>query len=83
MRKLDVPLSVCVSDSSSRLTSYLLQILYQTERYHYSTFGYDLPLRGDGNYVLVLKFAEVYFNAPDQKVISHSVIRMICMFSSS
>ncbi|KAA0201880.1 hypothetical protein HAZT_HAZT006338 [Hyalella azteca] len=44
------------------------QILYQTERYHHSTFGYDLPLRGDGNYVLVLKFAEVYFNAPDQKV---------------
>ncbi|KAF2363967.1 Malectin [Trinorchestia longiramus] len=44
------------------------QILYQTERYHHATFGYDLPLRGDGNYVLVLKFAEVYFNAPDQKV---------------
>uniref|UniRef100_A0A6A7G157 Malectin-B-like n=2 Tax=Hirondellea gigas TaxID=1518452 RepID=A0A6A7G157_9CRUS len=44
------------------------QVLYQTERYHDSTFGYNLPLRGDGDYVLVLMFAEVYFNAPDQKV---------------
>lgn len=32
-----------------------------------------MPLRGDGNYVLVLKFAEVYFNAPDQKV-GHIVV---------
>ncbi|XP_071532094.1 malectin-A [Panulirus ornatus] len=44
------------------------QVLYQTERYHHSTFGYDIPLKGDGDYVLVLKFSEVYFNAPDQKV---------------
>ncbi|KAK3887665.1 hypothetical protein Pcinc_008249 [Petrolisthes cinctipes] len=44
------------------------QVLYQTERYHHSTFGYEIPLKGDGDYVLVLKFSEVYFNAPDQKV---------------
>lgn len=43
-------------------------ILYQTERYHTETFGYDLPMHKDGDYVLVLKFCEVYFNAPDQKV---------------
>lgn len=43
-------------------------ILYQTERYHKNTFGYDIPLSEDGDYVLVLKFCEVYFNAPDQKV---------------
>lgn len=43
-------------------------ILYQTERYHTSTFGYDIPVIADGDYVLVLKFCEVYFNAPDQKV---------------
>ncbi|KAH1009303.1 hypothetical protein HUJ04_001675 [Dendroctonus ponderosae] len=43
-------------------------ILYQTERYHTSTFGYDLSLPGDGSYVLVLKFCEVYFEAPNQKV---------------
>lgn len=43
-------------------------ILYQTERYHTSTFGYDIPINSDGEYVLVLKFSEVYFNAPNQKV---------------
>lgn len=43
-------------------------ILYQTERYHTNTFGYDLPVHTDGDYVLVLKFSEVYFNEPDQKV---------------
>nr|CAI5825916.1 unnamed protein product [Callosobruchus analis] len=43
-------------------------ILYQTERYHTNTFGYDIPVHSDGDYVLVLKFCEVYFNAPDQKV---------------
>ncbi|KAB7501595.1 UNVERIFIED_CONTAM: hypothetical protein RMT77_003626 [Armadillidium vulgare] len=44
------------------------QILYQTERYHHSTFGYEIPLKGDGEYVIVLKFCEVYFNSPKQKV---------------
>lgn len=43
-------------------------ILYQTERYHDNTFGYDIPITADGDYVMVLKFCEVYFNAPDQKV---------------
>ena len=46
------------------------QILYQTERYHTSTFGYDLPVKDDGNYVLVLKFSEVWFTASNQKVIT-------------
>ncbi|CAL4074721.1 unnamed protein product [Meganyctiphanes norvegica] len=44
------------------------QILYQTERYHHSTFGYEIPIKGDGDYVLVLKFSEVYFNSPLNKV---------------
>lgn len=44
------------------------QIVYQTERYHTSTFGYDMPLDGDGEYLLVLKLSEVYFNAPNMKV---------------
>lgn len=43
-------------------------ILYQTERYHHSTFGYDIPMKQDGNYVIVLKFCEVYFNSPNMKV---------------
>ncbi|KAG8300519.1 malectin [Homalodisca vitripennis] len=44
------------------------QILYQTERYHHSTFGYDIPINDDGEYVMVLKFCEVYFNSPNMKV---------------
>uniref|UniRef100_A0A147BFA9 Putative malectin n=1 Tax=Ixodes ricinus TaxID=34613 RepID=A0A147BFA9_IXORI len=43
-------------------------ILYQTERYHTATFGYDIPVNKDGNYVLVLKFSEVYFDSPGRKV---------------
>lgn len=44
------------------------QVLYQTERYHVSTFGYDVPISKDGDYVLVLKFSEVWFTAANQKV---------------
>jgi hypothetical protein len=44
------------------------QILYQTERYHTSTFGYDIPIDEDGDYTLVLKFSEVWFTAMNQKV---------------
>lgn len=44
------------------------QILYQTERYHISTFGYDIPVYRDGDYVIVLKFSEVWFSSPNQKV---------------
>lgn len=44
------------------------QILYQTERYHYRDFSYDVPVRSDGNYFVVLKFAEVYFQRPNEKV---------------
>ncbi|XP_065093261.1 malectin-A [Ochlerotatus camptorhynchus] len=44
------------------------ELLYQTERYHHDTFGYELPIAGDGEYVLILKFCEVYFNAPNMKV---------------
>ena len=47
------------------------QILYQTERYHHSTFGYDVPISEDGDYVMILKFCEVYFNSPNMKVTSH------------
>jgi len=44
------------------------QILYQTERYHTSNFVYDVPVNRDGDYVLVLKFCEVWFTQPNQKV---------------
>mgnify|MGYP002803601567 FL=1 len=44
------------------------QTLYQTERYHLSNFAYDIPIKEDGDYVLVLKFSEVYFQGPKLKV---------------
>lgn len=44
------------------------QILFQTERYHIHDFGYEVPVNSDGEYVLVLKFAEVYFQRADGKV---------------
>lgn len=44
------------------------EVIYQTERYHTSTFGYEIALAGDGDYVLVLKFCEVYFNSINSKV---------------
>uniref|UniRef100_A0A1A9WKL4 Uncharacterized protein n=1 Tax=Glossina brevipalpis TaxID=37001 RepID=A0A1A9WKL4_9MUSC len=34
--------------------------------YHTSTFGYDIPLDGDRDYALVLKFCEVYFTQPNK-----------------
>jgi hypothetical protein len=45
------------------------KILYQTERYSTETFGYTIPMPpGDSEYVLWLKFAEVWFNAAKLKV---------------
>lgn len=43
-------------------------ILYQTERYDLQKFTYEIDLNDDGDYVLWLKFAEVWFNAPNMKV---------------
>lgn len=63
------------------------EILYQTERYHTSTFGYDLPANKDGEYALILKFCEVYFNAPNQKVFDvvlngdHTVVSDLDIFA--
>ncbi|ESO03433.1 hypothetical protein HELRODRAFT_80430 [Helobdella robusta] len=44
------------------------QILYQTERYHTSNFAYSVPIRSDGDYVLVMKFSEVWFTEPNRKI---------------
>jgi Malectin domain len=43
-------------------------ILYQTERYHTSNFAYDVQIREDGDYVLVMKFSEVWFTEAGRKV---------------
>ncbi|XP_005104301.1 malectin-A [Aplysia californica] len=63
------------------------QILYQTERYHVSTFGYDIPVHRDGEYVLVIKFSEVWFTAANQKVFDvvlngeHTVVSELDIFA--
>lgn len=60
--------------------------LYQTERYHSSSFHYDIPIAGDGEYALVLKFCEVYFNAPNMKIFDvvlnneHTVVNKLDIF---
>ena len=43
-------------------------ILYQTERYHSSSFAYNIPVPHDGQYLLIAKFSEVYFQHPGGKV---------------
>jgi hypothetical protein len=63
------------------------QVLYQTERYHTSSFAYDVPVKDDGDYVLVLKFSEVWFTEPNQKVFSirlneeHTVVEHLDIFA--
>ncbi|KAL4223841.1 hypothetical protein ACF0H5_017306 [Mactra antiquata] len=63
------------------------QILYQTERYHMNTFGYDIPTTKDGSYVLVLKFSEVWFTSSSQKVFdvmlngAHTIIHELDIFA--
>jgi hypothetical protein len=43
--------------------------IYETERYAPETFGYTIPMpSGNGDYVLWLKFSEVWFNGPNLKV---------------
>lgn len=62
------------------------EILYQTERYHTDSFHYDIPVAGDGEYALVLKFSEVYFNNANLKVFdvvlnsAHRVIDKLDIF---
>lgn len=42
--------------------------LYQTERWSNEDLIYEIPVQQNGKYVLVLKFSEVYFNSPSEKV---------------
>ena len=42
--------------------------VYQTERWHTDSFTYSVPLKNEGNYILILKFSEVYFDSPLQKI---------------
>lgn len=42
-------------------------VLYQTERWSESDLEYNLPILENGQYVLILKFSEVYFNNENEK----------------
>lgn len=44
------------------------QELYQSERWSNEDLKYSIPLNNAGKYVLVLKFSEVYFNSPGEKI---------------
>ncbi|EGT56731.1 hypothetical protein CAEBREN_07795 [Caenorhabditis brenneri] len=41
--------------------------IYQTERWSKESFDYEVPA-SDGEYVIILKFSEVYFRNPGEKV---------------
>lgn len=43
-------------------------IIYQTERYDLQKFSYEIPLSEQGDFVLWMKFSEVWFNSPNMKV---------------
>lgn len=61
--------------------------LYQTERYHTSSFSYDIPVDEDGDYVLITKYSEVYFQHPGGKVFDvvlnkqHTIIPNLDIFA--
>ncbi|CAF0783730.1 unnamed protein product [Adineta steineri] len=64
-------------------------VLYQTERYDLQKFSYEIDLNDDGDYVLWMKFAEVWFNGPNMKVFQillndeHSVLDEFDIFSKA
>lgn len=62
------------------------QDLYQTERWGNEDFTYNIPVPQQGKHVLVLKFSEVYFNSPGEKVFDvylgkESIIRSLDIYS--
>jgi len=44
------------------------KIIYQTERWSSNNFEYNIPIKSQGSYVLILKFSEVYFSNPNEKI---------------
>ena len=47
--------------------------IYQTERWSTEDLVYNLPLKKDGKYVLVLKFSEVYFSNKGEKIFDFKI----------
>jgi len=64
-------------------------VLYQTERYDLQKFSYEIDLVDDGDYVLWMKFAEVWFNGPNMKVFQillndeHAILDEFDIFSKA
>lgn len=46
------------------------QILYQTERYGNFSYNFNIP---NGNYIVLLKFAEIYWNKAGQRIFNVSL----------
>lgn len=51
--------------------------IYQTERYAEEDFTYSIPIVEDGNYVLILRFSEVYFTNSGAKIFNVKIGDMI------
>ena len=47
--------------------------IYQTERWAESDFSYNVPIQEPGEYVLILKFSEVWFNSDQEKIFSVAI----------
>lgn len=58
-------------------------ILYQTERYDLQQLSYEIDLVDDGDYVLWMKFAEVWFNGPNMKVVTRLASSTVSIRSTS
>uniref|UniRef100_A0A8R1I201 Malectin domain-containing protein n=1 Tax=Caenorhabditis japonica TaxID=281687 RepID=A0A8R1I201_CAEJA len=61
--------------------------VYTTERWSSSSFSYEIPV-GDGEYVIMLKFSEVYFQSAGQKVFhvrinSHTAVKNLDIFEAA
>jgi len=54
-------------------------ILYQTERYHTSSFSYNIPIHDEGDFVLITKFSEVYFQHSGGKVSGETVSPLVLL----
>jgi hypothetical protein len=64
------------------------KIIYQTERWSSTNFEYNLPIKKQGSYVLILKFSEVYFSNSGEKIFDinfgdQTVVKNLDIFKNS
>lgn len=62
--------------------------IYQTERWSKESFSYDVPISEDGEYVIILKFSEVYFQKAGEKIFnirinSHLAVKNLDIFDAA